>query len=113
MIKLVRDAYYKDGQHSTRIYYLLESNVFQTTVSSHKYLCIAFTYFKSELDDDYKKKPDYCFLGKVSNPGGNSYNTWVEIDGVKYTDKDIEKNIEKFNALLTQKTNEEILDSLE
>ena len=93
MIKLVRDAYYKDGQHSTRVYYLLESNVFQTTVSSHKYLCIAFTYFKSECDDDYKKKPDYCFLGKVSNPGGNSYNTWVEIDGVKYTDKDIGQSL--------------------
>lgn len=113
MIKLVHDAYYKDGQRSTRIYYLLESNVFQTMVNSHKYLCIAFTYFKSELADDYKKKPDYCFLGKVNNYGGNSYDTWVEIDGVKYTDKDIEKNMEKFNALLTQKTNEEILDSLE
>lgn len=113
MIKLVRDAYYKDGQHSNRIYYLLESNVFQTLINNHKYLCIAFTYFKSELDEDYKKKPDYCFLGKVSNPGGNSYNTWVEIDGVKYTDKDIEKNIEKFNALLTQKTNEEVLNRLD
>lgn len=113
MIKLVRDAYYKDGQHSNRIYYLLESNVFQTLINNHKYFCIAFTYFKSDLDDDYKKKPDYCFLGKVSNPGGNSYNTWIEIDGVKYTDKDIEKNMEKFNALLTQKTNEEILDRLD
>lgn len=113
MIKLVRDVYYKDGQHSNRIYYLLESNVFQTLINNHKYLCIAFTYFKSELDEDYKKKPDYCFLGKVNNSTGARYDTWVEIDGVKYTDKDIEKNMEKFNALLTQKTNEEVLNRLD
>lgn len=113
MIKVVREAYYKDGVHSTRIFYLLESYVFQTVTDRHKYLCIAFTYIKSELDDDYKKKPDFCFLGEVSNPGGNSYNTWIEIDGVKYTDKDIEKSMEKFNALLTQKTNEEILNRLD
>ena len=54
MIKLVREAYYKDGLHSMRIFYLLESYIFQTVVNSHKYLCIAFTYFKTELDVDYK-----------------------------------------------------------
>lgn len=113
MIKLVREAHYKDGQHTTGIYYLLESYVFHTVANCNKYLCIAFTYIKSKLDEDYKKKPDYGFLGKVTNSGGTSYNTWVEVDGVKYTAEDIEKNMEKFNALLTQKTNEEILDRLD
>ena len=113
MIKLVREEFFREEQQPTSISYLLEAYVFQTVANDHKYLCLAFTYIKSELDDEYKKDPNYRFLGKVHNPGGNSYNTWVEIDGVKYTDKDIEKNMEKFNALLTQKTNEEILNRLD
>lgn len=112
MIKVVRKLT-NEGKLTTTTFYILGPYVFRTVVNSKNYICLGYTDIKSEIEKPYKHKPNYFILGVVENSlSGNNYHTWIEIEDSVFTDEYIDKHLDKVNAILTQESNKEILDSL-